>query len=840
MFICYVCFTEFRDIKSLSAHLRRHESAGEIRHPVRCRQNNCSSTFSTVWCLSRHLQKFHAEKNEQPLLSMPVASDISQSVMNPTTVTEYPSTASPVSPPGIQISDIQSEGVSLVVALHSNSSVPKSVISQVISTVNQMAECTSSYLKNEIIHSIKSAGVTDDVIKNIEATIDSTRQPLDFLSSVHKQNTYFRNHPLFVQPQSIHLGSRYDVRGGQNVLVYDCYEYVSVENVIRSLLQSPEYIGLVFSAKNQIDSDTISDASCGLRFKDHELFSDASKYSLRLQLFYDGMGTTNPLRGNSMCNLGVFYYTVQNLPLWCNSCFANVHLLALCYSSDIKVYGFDKVLERFVWEMNKLQTVGISGDFPIIGTQTVYVGLGHVTCDNLALNGLYGFIECFSGDYFCTMCYTTSDEFQQFFYESDFQLRTVDSYAGDVTSLNSLPAGTHCRGVKARCRLNDIEGFHVTDNYCVDPLHTLLEGIVPYEMGCVLYNLITVKHYLTLTRLNDRIRFFFDRNVVDKRNRPPALNRIEMPGHCLSPSMKAVQMWSLLKFLPLIIGDLVPYDDQYWKFLLHLSELVDLIFAPSFTKGMTIYLREFIADHLIMFKSLFGPSLHLKPKHHLLVHIPSVIIKNGPVVGMSCLRYELKNSFFKRSAGIVCNFTNICKTLASRHQYNAFYSLLNKEFLRDKFHVGQRSSECLIAGEVECFGKLFEVVGCDSSDEIVVTTQITVGTVVYKRGNFLLIGYNFFDDPVFACIQTFVSLRDSDRWWIVLHPYHTVKFRVHFHAYEVEQIQPVVVDIVKFEQLPDHSPLFGYTKCLQTKTTLIRMCYHVCSTGLTTVAHNAM
>ena len=61
--------------------------------------------------------------------------------------------------------------------------------------------------------------------------------------------------------------------------------------------------------------------------------------------------------------------------------------------------------------------------------------------------------------------------------------------------------------------------------------------------------------------------------------------------------MKAVQCWALLKYLPVILGDVVPVDNKHWLFLLHLSELVDLLFAPVVTAGMVAYLREFIADH---------------------------------------------------------------------------------------------------------------------------------------------------------------------------------------------------------------------------------------------------
>lgn len=87
-------------------------------------------------------------------------------------------------------------------------------------------------------------------------------------------------------------------------------------------------------------------------------------------------------------------------------------------------------------------------------------------------------------------------------------------------------------------------------------------------------------------------------------------------GGGLSPSMKATQCWGLLKYLPLIIGDMVPADDEHYLFLLHLAELVDLIFAPRFTKGMVGYMKNLIADHLAMFVGLFGDEVSIKPKHH--------------------------------------------------------------------------------------------------------------------------------------------------------------------------------------------------------------------------------
>jgi len=223
-------------------------------------------------------------------------------------------------------------------------------------------------------------------------------------------------------------------------------------------------------------------------------------------------------------------------------------------------------------------------------------------------------------------------------------------------------------------------------------------------------------------------------------------------------------MWVLLKFLPIVIGNAIPHSDPHWLFLLHLSELVDLIFAPWFTVGMVAYLREFIADHLLQFKKLFGRTLRLRSKHHFLVHFPTAILLNGPCVGFNCLRYELKNLFFKRSAGVVCNFTNVSKTLGSRPQYNAFHRGLSKQFLRNTVLVGNKTSEHLPAGELRFFAQLHEQLQVDSSQDVVIATKISVASVIYRAGTFVQALYTFSASgyPVFGCVECFVNIPGGD------------------------------------------------------------------------------
>jgi hypothetical protein len=56
---------------------------------------------------------------------------------------------------------------------------------------------------------------------------------------------------------------------------------------------------------------------------------------------------------------------------------------------------------------------------------------------------------------------------------------------------------------------------------------------------------------------------FFCKNFVDKKNKPPEVNSIDIASTCISPSVKAMQMWTLVRYLPLIVGHKVPHDNEH-------------------------------------------------------------------------------------------------------------------------------------------------------------------------------------------------------------------------------------------------------------------------------------
>ena len=64
----------------------------------------------------------------------------------------------------------------------------------------------------------------------------------------------------------------------------------------------------------------------------------------------------------------------------------------------------------------------------------------------------------------------------------------------------------------------------------------------------------------------------------------------------------ASQAWCLGRFLPLLIGDLIPEDDEKWSGYLIFLKIMEYPFAPVITLD---YLQMLIQDYLLEFTHLY-------------------------------------------------------------------------------------------------------------------------------------------------------------------------------------------------------------------------------------------
>lgn len=129
----------------------------------------------------------------------------------------------------------------------------------------------------------------------------------------------------------------------------------------------------------------------------------------------------------------------------------------------------------------------------------------------------------------------------------------------------------------------------------------------------------------------------FNYGYSQRKNRPSGL---KLDDNSKDLGLNAAQSWCLLCNIPLMFGDLISRNDTCWELLLLLIQIVDIVFSPFVTHGMTCYLKHLIFDHHMLFKTLF-PERNLIPKHHLMIHYPSCIRKIGPLIHVIHVVHEI-------------------------------------------------------------------------------------------------------------------------------------------------------------------------------------------------------
>ena len=187
-------------------------------------------------------------------------------------------------------------------------------------------------------------------------------------------------------------------------------------------------------------------------------------------------------------------------------------------------------------------------------------------------------------------------------------------------------------------------------------MHDLQEGVCGLEVHLVVVSLID-EGLFDLDVLNSRITSF-DYSPANSKNKPSPITIQKLHNPDGASGQTASQMWCLIQYLQLIIGDKVPEEHEYFDVLLPLLKCMDLIFSTEVTTEETFFLKQLIKDHHEHFLEMF-PEQDLNPKHHFMTHYPHEMRMLCPLVHFWTMWFEAKHRFFKRLGHIVCNFHNI-------------------------------------------------------------------------------------------------------------------------------------------------------------------------------------
>lgn len=263
-----------------------------------------------------------------------------------------------------------------------------------------------------------------------------------------------------------------------------------------------------------------------------------------------------------MCNV---YYSFPCFPEK-SSKLNTVFLAFSINSADIKRHGTNECLKPLVIELKKLESSGIEIKTST-GTKTVYFILGLILGDNLGLNTILNFAKSFSSNYYCRFCQMKKNIAQSSCRENIILLRNRINYMEDVTSNAQSETGVVSNSI-----FNSIPSFHVTENFSVDLMHDIFEGVCHYIFAeSFLYFIKTMK-YFDLNSLNIRLKSFSYLNMgKGSEKKQIIINELENRKLKLSAS----QMMAFCHYLPLILGDLIPHEDEVRKFILNFLELVE-------------------------------------------------------------------------------------------------------------------------------------------------------------------------------------------------------------------------------------------------------------------------
>lgn len=512
-------------------------------------------------------------------------------------------------------------------------------------------------------------------------------------------------------------------------------------------------------------------------------------------LYIDDFEINNPLGSHaSFQSIAAIYY---NFPLMNNNAkLSNIFLAALIKSVDLKEFGNDSSLKILINELNTLEREGLSISTDQ-GNFHVHFLLGLVLGDNLGLNSILEFSKSFSANYFCRFCKSHKTDTHSLYVEDTSCLRTIDNYLEDVEKMNFSETGIYKESV-----MNSIYSFHVTKNFCVDVMHDIFEGVCHYDMCHIIKYYVNTIKIFSLTTLNNRKKNF-NYGPIEVGNISPEITDLNLSK--LHLKMSAREMMTFVHFFSLMIGDLVPEGDEVWNFYLMLLKIVDCLLSYEFTNNSIINLKQLITQHNYLYVTLFNDTL--KPKHHNLIHYPTVIEHSGPPRHYWCFRFEGKHKELKMYARSTSSRKNITLTLAKKFQFKFAHYLLHLN--TEKIIVNLKHNICSLFLQ-----PIWDILSLTIAD-FKCYSQIEYMGTIYKRGYYLT--KHIEDLCLYEILEILILHFSSDKVYIIAKQIKIVSHHSHLEAFEVDGNKYIVNECLIFHINEFSGPPINITKIASGK-----------------------
>ena len=554
-----------------------------------------------------------------------------------------------------------------------------------------------------------------------------------------------------ISPKEITLGTRRQWKklknGKRRIAEYpEKLYYVSLIASLEALLDIENVLNMVANPNPPTDSSLMCDFSNGTLMQSHELFS-LDPHSLKIILYYDDVEITND-QTKLKHKMSMFYFQLANL-------YPEYRYL--------KKYGIEAILAPLVEELQKLGSdTGV--DFKVQGGILRLRGaLLAVVADTPASQLLGCFKESVGGaKRKCRHCMTDFGEMQSNFEEDNFLLRTKELHNYHLQQLEENEAlNKHFSkeyGITKRSILLDAPYFNVTEQLPQDIMHVILEGALSRTLYYVFCYFLD-NTIFTLRAFNEFISDF-QYGYSELKDKPVCIPVEELDNPFGNLGQTATQMWLLSRVFPFFGEQHAQGCANVWQVLVTMLQITAICLSRKISINIVAYLTGLIKEHLQLFKEAFNKNI--TPKQHYLVHIPSQILKFGPLVRTWAMRFEAKHQQFKKIPKITKNFKNLPKTLTDRHQSGVRADMLSlcddHPLFRNDCHVGTGSTHSRVLDihdrdaskrYIEAFYSMFKEV----SEPIHQVSSVTIyGTCYKKDPNTILLAEMKDVYPVFGSV----------------------------------------------------------------------------------------
>lgn len=779
MYICFRCRKHFDKANLLIAHLKTDHLMSTKFLKVQCVQDNCKQTFTKFTSFRIHLEKLHKNHTKAPpmvkAINVPV--EMSSSKEN-----DYTNSETVINNNTIEkdLNVLKKKTLYLSLQLHGQSYMPRNHVIEIQHSVSILLSSISCTIEKYITDhpNYEDLRYLLNFCKN---PFEETRTEYRLLK-ILKELNFYDDPKVYVISNQV---SEIVISGNPSLGPKLSNIYIMpLKFMISALFKIPNLLDLTLeNSKKFLNSPVLQNFTNGELYKTKLL-----KYQYNLVipyvLYMDDFQINNPLGTHTFSICGC-YISFPSMPQHLLSKLDYILTAAFIPSKDLKERGNEVSFHNLVEELKILEEgVEICVQQSV---QKVHFILGVIIGDNLAVNSILGYVQSFNSKRFCRVCRRKKSQMQFDAIQHLDSLRNQENYNSNVLENNFQETG-----IKNKCIFESLPNFNVTENFCFDIMHDIFEGICVYDMSNVILGLIQ-ENIVTLDCINSR-KSLFQFGEIEVGNKSGPLDLCRLKNYNLK--MTASETMCFTNFLPLMVGDLIPFSNDHWKVFIILLQIIDLLLRPSYIEDDLIKLEELIRDHHSLYITLYGS---LKPKHHFLVHYPTAIRKCGPLKYLWSMRFEAKHKEAKAYLGNTTSRVNPCRSLSIKSGLKfSNFLLKHEDNLEPNVIINTHTIEDL-AKEEYCYKKSKPVLNyqnCKVSDDI-----FFKGTR-YKK-NYYLATNN-------AAIELFKIkhlIIENENVYILCNQVKVKNFDYHLQSYEVGSLNEdtiFLIPILDFITYPFH------------------------------------